>query len=88
MAESEVNVSTIAQGDVPINPSYSISLPVSEEMAKALAVGDRVHVSFDAVLRSIDSGWDDTDQHDIRVDATKVKVVSENEWEEMAREDE
>lgn len=85
----EVDVSPVVPGDVPVNPTMSISLPISKEIAEMLAVGDNVSIEFDATVKEIsnDSFMDD-DSYSIRVDMQRLKLHHENEFEAMARDDE
>jgi preprotein translocase subunit YajC len=86
--ESEVNSSTIEKEVTSVN-EHSVYLPVSEEMAKALRVGESVHVTFDGIVAEIDSGYtDEPESYSIRLGTQRVKIESENEYEKMAREDE
>lgn len=85
----EVDVSPVVPGDVPVNPTISVSLPINKEIAEMLKVGDNIKVEFDAQVNELSNDTFMSDESfSMRVEMQRIKVHHENEFEEMAREDE
>ena len=85
----EVQVaSPIPEPDIPVNPTHSIWLPISKEIAEALRINKTAHVEFDGMVTEIsnDGFGIETNNHNVRLDVQRVKITHENEFEEMARE--
>jgi hypothetical protein len=83
----EVDVAPIVP-ETASTETYSIHLPVSKELAEEiLDVGDRVHISATGIVKELSSGYMDTPDYSMRLDIKKVSVETENEFEQLSKDD-
>ncbi len=75
-----------------VSSTYSLRLPINGEIAETLGIDDEIEVRFKGVVKGIERDEFEErtrpDAHSMRVDLSSIAVYTENEWEQMAREDE
>ena len=77
----------------PINPEtvvsevHSIFLPISQELAEALAVDERIHISATGIVKELSAGFSDSNDYSLRLDIKRVTIDRENVFEELSKDD-
>jgi len=88
MATHEIATPTIESENVTADAGHRVYLPVSKEIAEALKLDETAHVSFEGVVKEVSAGYDDTDDYSVTLNIRSVTIENENEFEQMAREEE
>ena len=90
MPKYTIPTTTPSDEATPFEYSFSVYLPVNKEIADTVDVDDVVEIHLKAVVKGLNNREqsNDADRYEIQIELREVDVYGENEYENMAREDE
>lgn len=85
-ATFEIDLPPIQQ-ETASSEVHSIYLPISKELAEALDIDERIHISATGIVKELSAGYSDSEDYSLRLDIKRVTVEKENVFEELSKDD-